>query len=345
MNLSTIKPRYDWVDAMKFLGISAIYLGHLGTYAGKLYPFVFSFHVPLFFFAAGFFAAHKAKSNFVQFTINKARRLLLPYFAFAFMTLLITGLGSGSGIEGLKGSVIEIIFGIRNAPAVGSLWFINCLFTIFIIDFIFSRITTNPVVLLILSLIAYVLSQTVLGHNPLVDPKWIFNVDSALAYWWSLAAGRCLFSTLQNSKAFSKSVPGAVLFAVLGLITAYQLFNSGSLLLAVLQKIQPSLAGYAAVGMFNNIFTTLCLILTCVFVAKAICESKYVINVGKNTLNICGLEYIVKSLIPLFIGLLGLQFTIPNPLAAVIYTCICIYVAHKIGVWLSDIIRGPFLIK
>ncbi|EII8191729.1 acyltransferase, partial [Shigella flexneri] len=45
------KTRHDWVDALKFLGIFAIYLGHLGLGAGKLYPFVFSYHVPLFFFA------------------------------------------------------------------------------------------------------------------------------------------------------------------------------------------------------------------------------------------------------------------------------------------------------
>ena len=53
------KIRHDWVDALKFLGIFAIYLGHLGVGAGKLYPFVFSYHVPLFFFAAGFFTIKK----------------------------------------------------------------------------------------------------------------------------------------------------------------------------------------------------------------------------------------------------------------------------------------------
>ena len=53
------KTRHDWVDALKFLGIFAIYLGHLGLGAGKLYPFVFSYHVPLFFFAAGFFTIKK----------------------------------------------------------------------------------------------------------------------------------------------------------------------------------------------------------------------------------------------------------------------------------------------
>ncbi|EHD6281987.1 acyltransferase, partial [Shigella flexneri] len=56
---SNRKIRHDWVDSLKFLGIFAIYLGHLGLGAGKLYPFVFSYHVPLFFFAAGFFTIKK----------------------------------------------------------------------------------------------------------------------------------------------------------------------------------------------------------------------------------------------------------------------------------------------
>ena len=41
--------RYNWIDTLRFLGIFAIYLGHFGNRAGKLYLFVFSYHVPLFF--------------------------------------------------------------------------------------------------------------------------------------------------------------------------------------------------------------------------------------------------------------------------------------------------------
>ena len=48
--------RVNWVDVFRFFGMWAIYIGHLGPAAGKLYPFVFTYHVPLFFFAAGFFS-------------------------------------------------------------------------------------------------------------------------------------------------------------------------------------------------------------------------------------------------------------------------------------------------
>ena len=48
----TQKVRYDWVDALKFLGISSIYVGHMGEAAGALYPFTFQYCVALFFLAS-----------------------------------------------------------------------------------------------------------------------------------------------------------------------------------------------------------------------------------------------------------------------------------------------------
>ena len=53
--------RYDYVDVMKFIGIICIYIGHFATNAFRLYPFVFIFHVHLFFFISGFFAKDNIK--------------------------------------------------------------------------------------------------------------------------------------------------------------------------------------------------------------------------------------------------------------------------------------------
>ena len=46
--------RISWIDTAKFIGIFCIYLGHFGTSAGRSYPFVFAFHVLLFFFLSGY---------------------------------------------------------------------------------------------------------------------------------------------------------------------------------------------------------------------------------------------------------------------------------------------------
>ncbi|HFO9614052.1 TPA: acyltransferase family protein, partial [Escherichia coli] len=47
--------RLEWIDSLKAVAIFWIYLGHFGDNAKQLYPFVFSFHVPLFFFISGIF--------------------------------------------------------------------------------------------------------------------------------------------------------------------------------------------------------------------------------------------------------------------------------------------------
>ncbi|ELC1514242.1 acyltransferase family protein, partial [Shigella flexneri] len=177
------KTRHDWVDALKFLGIFAIYLGHLGLGAGKLYPFVFSYHVPLFFFAAGFFTIKKNDLSIFDYIKSKFYRLMIPYFTFAFTILIINTINSGETIDYIYSHIYDIIYGVRNNQFVGTIWFINCLFVIIAIDAIFKEIVKNNIVILIISLLSFMLSQTVLNHNPLLDPQWFWNIDSAMAYW------------------------------------------------------------------------------------------------------------------------------------------------------------------
>ncbi|EIX7714958.1 acyltransferase family protein, partial [Shigella flexneri] len=102
------KTRHDWVDALKFLGIFAIYLGHLGLGAGKLYPFVFSYHVPLFFFAAGFFTIKKNDLSIFDYIKSKFYRLMIPYFTFAFTILIINTINSGETIDYIYSHIYDI---------------------------------------------------------------------------------------------------------------------------------------------------------------------------------------------------------------------------------------------
>ncbi|WP_157930074.1 acyltransferase family protein, partial [Enterobacter hormaechei] len=55
--------RHDWIDYLRFIAIFYIYLGHFGPAAGKLYPFVFTFHVPLFFFISGLLVKRARTNN------------------------------------------------------------------------------------------------------------------------------------------------------------------------------------------------------------------------------------------------------------------------------------------
>lgn len=338
------KIRLEWVDCLKFLGIYAIYIGHFGSSAGVITPFVFSYHVPLFFFAAGFFAK-KGDLSLIMFTWEKFKRLMIPYFTFAILIILIKALSAGYDVKTIINIFLEhTISGIRTKPFVGSIWFINCLFTILIIDNISLRILKSNNLVFLISLLSFVVSQTILGHNPLITPKWFWNLDSAMAYWWCLSLGRLLFTWLCNKKFLEKSLGGHLIFSFLIFSAAYQLYDGKSFLMVVSSLISQSFSHGNIFYMADTLYTTTSLILLNVFIAKIISSSTIIQSMGRNTLNICGLEYITKLFIPSIIALFGLNFAIKDPYSAIAYTFFCLYISNIAGRWLSDKINGPFKI-
>lgn len=43
------KKRIEWIDVARCIGIYMVFIGHFGAAVGRTQPFVFEFHVPLFF--------------------------------------------------------------------------------------------------------------------------------------------------------------------------------------------------------------------------------------------------------------------------------------------------------
>ena len=78
------KERVVWIDLLKAFGILLVMLGHIYQKNDMLYHWIYSFHVPLFFFLSGIFFV-KA-DNFRVFIIKRWNTLILPYFVFYFIT-------------------------------------------------------------------------------------------------------------------------------------------------------------------------------------------------------------------------------------------------------------------
>ncbi|NML47792.1 acyltransferase family protein [Ramlibacter sp. G-1-2-2] len=115
--------RLAWVDATHFLAMRAVYIGHFGGSAGKLYPFVFISHVPLFYFVAGFFASPRDEA-FTGMIVRLARRLLVPYVFLALLYAATLTLFYDWPWPRLEDSLQAFAQGIRNHIPAGSLWFL-----------------------------------------------------------------------------------------------------------------------------------------------------------------------------------------------------------------------------
>ena len=75
------KERIYWIDTLKFFGILAIYLFHLGEAGGRSYTFGSIYRVPLFFFIAGSLESlSKDNSPLPQYIFKRFKALMVPYF-------------------------------------------------------------------------------------------------------------------------------------------------------------------------------------------------------------------------------------------------------------------------
>lgn len=123
--------RIVWIDIFKALAIIAIVIGHSGS-PKHIHDFVYSFHVAAFVFISGYtFNANKGLRTIL---IDKAKRLLLPYFTYEFMFfalfIVLTYFGAQEVFYGNESplkyhSHLQLIFW---APLAGMNWFLWTLF-------------------------------------------------------------------------------------------------------------------------------------------------------------------------------------------------------------------------
>lgn len=96
MAITTNHARIQWIDALKGLGISLIVLGHVWSLEQPpmFYVWLFAFHVPVFFFAAGL-TLKPDKSPLSGFLRRRGIQLMVPYLIFALLGYAFYLIGYG----------------------------------------------------------------------------------------------------------------------------------------------------------------------------------------------------------------------------------------------------------
>ena len=81
----------DWIAIAKGIAIMLVVLGHTAKAEGSMFVFHFVnfIHVPLFFFASGFFFDEKYFENKSLFIFKRIRGLYLPFFKYGTVFLLL----------------------------------------------------------------------------------------------------------------------------------------------------------------------------------------------------------------------------------------------------------------
>jgi len=321
--LTSVKKRIDWIDVSKFWGMYFVYLGHYAATAGYAFPWVFSFHVPLFFFLSGCVETYNRR-GWLENLKQKFFTTLLPFYAFGLLSFMCEAINSNSTLALHNGWLPLLQGGIRNKiPYAGGLWFLSCLFLIQIL-FSILKLCKHKSLILIGCLGVYLAAEYLIKPHPATMPHWYYNLDSACYYLVFYGLGWFLFpliNRLLEARAIQARIGKAVLTLLCLICSASVFFGHGPF--AKVLALHPAL--HVLLGVAEPMTSIWLVIMVSRYFPGELMKA-----IGRNSLYMCGNEYIIKSLAPLTLAIVGLPLAVTTPLQAYIYSFILLLVVHKV---------------
>ena len=174
------------IDILKGIGILCVLLGHI-TSSGRLHNLIYTFHMPLFFMASGYFYRP-------QSTAILASKLLhtigIPHLMFSLLNFFIQWLVSEEKNINIGQETIMFFwadgwynntFFFPNISPIGILWFLPALaFCRIIYNFIYQIKTIEKGVIIIsLTIISILLGKYIINI-----PFGILEGSQALLFYW-----------------------------------------------------------------------------------------------------------------------------------------------------------------
>jgi len=214
--------RFYWIDYAKVIGIFLVVLGHIHLQNKFYTDFIFSFHIPLFFFVSGFL--FKSVGEFKADFKKSFRTLLIPYFWFYVLSYFIWLEGFirhpelfpdrsyyAFFVKPMAGMVLAVGYDtphsiMANVP----LWFLPGLFfcrMIFSLLLKFSKRGNTAMSFLIVALVALLVILELFDKVPL------FSIGSAVMALPFFYAGYLLKNSRFQPSNISRNMLGFILAA------------------------------------------------------------------------------------------------------------------------------------
>lgn len=319
--------RLHWVDALKGFGIMLVVFAHYKLPIA-LDTYIFSFHMPLFFFISGFlFNFAKYTESTTNFVKGRFSSLIIPYFAFATLTCLLYFLLDeiySPGIVTLKffeADIFYIVYSILYSQTTmisynGPLWFLTCLFVTELLFYVLAKRYYWQRWKLVISLsIAGIIGYL---YSIYVPFTLLWNADVAFTAVVFYGVGnlfRRLFESVEKirvdfglPKSGSKS--NNVLYVVENFLPVFFILVS-ILYFAYLLKFPTdriNMSGMKYGGFFSFYFLAFSGIFTFVYIFKKIGSLEVLEYYGRNSLIVLALHFPMKDILTrLFTVIVGIE--------------------------------------
>lgn len=176
-----MKNRLYYIDVVKVLGIYLVILGHLPLTNIIFTKFIFSFHMPLFFFCSGYlFKKNNNIYSDIKKNIHKLLIVMIPYFILGIIFGAFQDVFVYKQHLDLQNNIVDPIHSfILGQSSIGWMWFLWALFWMRLVYNFYSINVTNrfkeAIALLLTTMGGFVLYYSGFRFNDYQCSAFIFS--------------------------------------------------------------------------------------------------------------------------------------------------------------------------
>ncbi|MCR3757913.1 acyltransferase family protein [Clostridium felsineum] len=265
------------IDIAKGIGILLVLLGHRSI-PDIMVKFIYSFHIPLFFLISGYLYRDKGEGYFL-YVKHKFKTIIVPYIFFWIISLGIQLIAMNfnilSRVNG-KELISEFFYLTPNGFWNGPLWFLVCLFVVYVLYYPVNKLLYNRKFYFIFIGLFLALGWSV-SEFKIYLPLKLDVAFTGIAFY-------IMGDFAKNIKIKFKlnTIPMLLIMAFLTLILSIGLNNT------IVQMIVDRYGNYLVF-----IVTSLTGSLSIIILSNLIGEFKLLEWLGKNSLAIMGLHFII----------------------------------------------------
>jgi len=317
--------RYEWIDTLRFLGMLAIYVGHLGNQqSGRLYSFVWYYHVPMMFFVSGLFAKRTQNVSAKEFLKKKFGTIMIPYYVFGVFAFAIYLLFASVSVPDILKSGVRLLFGVKDVYWAQALWFLPALFLMAVLYYSLNKLLKNKwLVLGCCIILAFVFKYGIREAIP-YEQFYPFSITYAFRYIDYYAIGDVLGSVILLREYRHKKILAVGL--LIPTIYAILLFDDCDLLMIkefnTINRIWPG-------QYFMELLRVFLLTGSQILLSLMISGWKLVREVGEKSLYVCGNEFLVKTAFTETLCMLNLPAAPGDEMQALLYCFIAMIIVVK----------------
>lgn len=213
------KPRIEYIDVAKGIGIILIILGHLNYLSNPFFVISNSIKIVIFYIISGFLISIKGTIN-IKKTL---RSLSFPYLIFSSIAIMFDLIYAVLGHDSILSVFLNDILLTIICRGISTLWFLpSLLFSELLLYFTYKRKILNKVFIIILPLILIATNMLIKIDDSGIVNSIIITILKTITAFWFLLIGYIVLPYFINSNRNS------IICLIIGFISLFlAYFNKG----------------------------------------------------------------------------------------------------------------------